>query len=95
MEGIQEGAGHALGCCGLRGTAYLGRNRDLHFGFFWSSDGDQRLFLEGLEKREVPVGHVRPRDGGLKKSSCLSFPALAKDREERPTRICGVFVIIC
>lgn len=67
----QEGAGHALGCCGLQGAAHLGWNRDLHFGFFWGSDRYHRLLLEGLEKPEVPVGHVCPREGKLKKSHGL------------------------
>lgn len=55
----------------MRGAAYLGWDRDLHFGFFWSSDCYHRLFLEGLEKPEVLVGHVCPREGKLKKSCCL------------------------
>lgn len=59
---MQEGAGHVLGSRGLRGAAYLSWNWDLQFAFLWSSDRYHCLFLEGLEKPDVLMGHVGPRE---------------------------------
>lgn len=60
--GGQEGAGHVLCSRGLRGAAYLSWNWDLQFAFLWSSDRYHCLFLEGLEKPDVLMGHVGPRE---------------------------------
>lgn len=49
-------------------AAHLGGNRNLQLGFFWSSDGDDRLLPEGLKAADVFVGHVGQRGREVKEN---------------------------